>query len=104
MDLNWYHGSASPRSPYHIIHFVVVVVIFKETTPCCRARWRLHLHRKVGSWIHGVALAVGVRNLLHVNLVEHDSNTDPRASMRVINEDKLAALVLRDIAKERDVS
>jgi hypothetical protein len=102
MDLNWYHGSASPRSPYHIIRFVVVV--FEEPAPCCRARWRLHFHRKVGSWIHRVDLAVGVRNLLHVNLVEHDSNTNPRTSMWVINEDKLATLVFRDVAKERDIS
>jgi hypothetical protein len=63
--------------------------------------WRgLHLQREPGARVHGIALAKGIRDLLDIDRIKRNPDSDAPTLAWVVDEDELALLRIGDIAKE----
>lgn len=59
-----------------------------------------HLCGEVGARVDGAAFAVGVWDLLHLDLVQADLDAHAGAALRVFDEDECARLAARQLAEE----
>lgn len=101
---NWHKGSTGDWHGATATLVLLLVRIVEEAGSTRRSRRRLHLCGKIRAGIHGVILAVRIRHLFHVYLVEHDANANTCASLSVIDEDELASFGLGEIAKKLEIA
>lgn len=96
------HGHRHDRLPHARLDRLPVILL---TIPIARSTFtsKRSVNRNVGPGVHGVGLAVRVRDLVHVDLVEHDFDADAGAALRVLHEDELAAAAFGEVAEECDV-
>lgn len=49
-----------------------------------------HLDGEVGAWVDGVGLAIGIGDLVHIDLVKDDFDAYSTAALGIVDEDELA--------------
>ena len=89
------------RNPPNHRSLVILAVIAEVALPGHHAtRLALHLHGEVGARVDGARHAVGVWEVIHVDVFDHDLDAGARRTSVIVYEDELAAFAGGEAGEE----
>lgn len=94
-----FHGDHRPRRRGRSAIGLVIEIVPTHPRPG-RGRWVRDLRVEVRAWVHRVDLALLVRDLVHVDLVQRHPHPDAGIPLPILDEDELAALGFGYVAEQ----